>query len=429
MKKYIATLTLGFALFAMFFGAGNLVLPPMIGLQTGNDYAMAMVGFFITGIFAPFLGVIIVIKTGKNFGDLKKFLPDKLVILLQFFIILCIGPLIAIPRTGATTYEVGIRSLFPYINNIQFSILFFSIVAILSISPNKVVDLIGKYLTPILIFSLGTLIVRGIFNSGYLIPFEFKNLATSFRKGFLEGYQTLDVLGAVIFAGLIGNTAIEKGFLTQQRRVRSCAIAGIIAMVFLFFIYGGLLYIGAIFSKTISPESYSRTELLLLIARAILGKNGVWVMALAMAFACLTTAIALTSATATFFENLSAGKLNYKWNVIFCSILSAYLSIKSVDEIIDYAVNILLFIYPMILALILLVLFSSKEKSKLPYLLGISMVGLVSVLEVSENIGYLSPMISSIYHYLPLRTYNLAWLLPCFFTFMITKITLKIIKL
>ena len=120
-----AILTLGFALFAMFFGAGNLILPPYIGLLSGNKWGIAVIGFFLTAILAPFLGILAVVVSGKSFTDLRAYLPKQIGILIQLLIILCIGPLIAIPRTGATTFEVGIQPILPNFNNILFAGIFF----------------------------------------------------------------------------------------------------------------------------------------------------------------------------------------------------------------------------------------------------------------------------------------------------------------
>ena len=299
-----AILTLGFALFAMFFGAGNLILPPYIGLISGDKWGIAIVGFSITAILAPFLGILAVVISGKSFTDLRAYLPERIGILIQLLIILCIGPLIAIPRTGATTFEVGIQPIFPDFSNILFAVIFFSIIAFLSISPGKIVDVIGKYLTPLLMIALFVLIVWGVIQP-VSMP---KEIALSnkevFKKSFLEGYQTLDVLAAVIFAGIIISTAIEKGFTSINQRIKATILSGVIATTALLFIYGGLLYLGAISGYPIE-NNLSRTALLLYISQSIFGVEGAYVISIAMSLACLTTAIALTSATASFFQEIT----------------------------------------------------------------------------------------------------------------------------
>ena len=160
--KWSTVTTVGFALFAMFFGAGNLILPPFIGLEVGNEWLWALLGFFITAIIAPFLGVLMVAKAGTNFTHLGNRIHPELIKWLTLFVILCIGPLIAIPRTGSTTFEVGIAPLLPDLPKIAFLAVFFGVVLVLSISKSKIVDIIGKFLTPFLLIVLVLLIALGI---------------------------------------------------------------------------------------------------------------------------------------------------------------------------------------------------------------------------------------------------------------------------
>ncbi|MBV7439904.1 branched-chain amino acid transport system II carrier protein [Weeksellaceae bacterium TAE3-ERU29] len=420
--KYGAILTLGFALFAMFFGAGNLILPPYIGLISGDKWGVAVIGFFLTAILAPFLGILAVVMSGKSFTNLRAYLPEKIGILIQLLIILCIGPLIAIPRTGATTFEVGIQPIFSNFNNILFAVIFFTIVAFLSISPGKIVDVIGKYLTPTLIISLFILIIWGVAHpviSPEKIALTNKEV---FKNSFLDGYQTLDVLAAVIFAGIIISTAVEKGFTAISQRIKATIFAGVIAMMALLFIYGGLLYLGAISGYPLNEET-SRTALLLYISQSIFGVKGAYVVSVAMSLACLTTAIALTSATASFFQELTCGKMDYKLNVILCCVVSGFFSIMSVDEIIAYAINILLFIYPIVFSLIILVvIFSKKVKNKKPYLAGIIATAVISFLGILENLGYGVSIFIEVKNIIPLSSYSLEWLVPSLFAFVVTAL-------
>lgn len=138
MKNKLSTaVTLGFALFAMFFGAGNLILPPFIGLKSGDEWLAAVSGFFTTGIVSPFLGVLTVVLFGTSFTDLGKKVNPVVVTVLALLIMLCIGPLVAIPRTAAATFEIGIQPLFPGFNSVVFSVIFFAAVLFLSVSQSK----------------------------------------------------------------------------------------------------------------------------------------------------------------------------------------------------------------------------------------------------------------------------------------------------
>lgn len=427
-NKVVTITTVGFALFAMFFGAGNLILPPLIGLSTGSNWVEALVGFFISAIIAPFLGILVVTKSGTSFTDLGKKVHPKLIDILAVLIILCIGPLVAIPRTGATTFEVGIRPSFPELSNVVFAIIFFAIVLVLSISRTTIVNIIGKFLTPVLLLSLFALIILGVLYPAKPIGEEIAGFysPSAFSVGFTEGYQTLDVLASVIFAGIIISAVVSDGYSSVKERVKITISAGMISTLALLIIYGGLIYLGAtsdyLEATGVSPSEISRTNLLLHISTSILGKVGTFVMAIAIAFACLTTAIALTSATGSIFEKMSKGKIPYKLGVTLCTVVSAFISINSVDSIINYAINILLFIYPIVFTLILyILLFGRIVESKKPFIASIIVTALVSLISVLKNLNlnWNLDFLFRIKEQLPLNSYHLEWLLPSLITFVI----------
>lgn len=219
MKSKLNTIiTVGFALFAMFFGAGNLILSPFIGLETGSEWLTALAGFFITAIIAPFLGVLMVAKAGTNFTDLGQKTHPLLIKILTLLVILCIGPLVAIPRTAATTFEVGIEPLLPSLSKKVFAVIFFGLVLALSLSKSKIVDIIGKFLTPFLLVVLALLIVLGIWQAPSAETPATHTLVESFIFGFIEGYLTLDVLASVIFAGIIIRAVTDKGYTKHHER-------------------------------------------------------------------------------------------------------------------------------------------------------------------------------------------------------------------
>ncbi|MEG0187898.1 MAG: branched-chain amino acid transport system II carrier protein, partial [Algoriella sp.] len=305
-KKLSNILTLGFALFAMFFGAGNLLLPPLIGVEVGSNYLVAMLSFGLTGILLPFTGILSVVYSGDSFNDLGHRVNKHLAAILGTIIMICIGPLIAIPRTAATTYEVGLKPFFPEMNPIWGSIIFFIITLALAIRPSKVVDVIGNYLTPILLVLLALLIAVGIISPTSTLEISEMTMIQSFSRGFIEGYQTLDVLASVIFAGIIINAARDKGYTDTKSKSQVVVVSGLLSTTCLLFVYGGLIYLGA--TSGVTDTGISRAELLIHISRNILGDYGLIAIALCMAFACLTTSIALTSAVATFFSQLSKGK-------------------------------------------------------------------------------------------------------------------------
>lgn len=418
-NKFGTAITLGFALFAMFFGAGNLILPPFIGLKSGSEWFSAIAGFFTTGIISPFLGVLTVVLFGTSFTDLGRKVNPVVVTILALLIMLCIGPLVAIPRTAAATFEIGIKPVFPHFNPFVFSILFFIIVFFLSVSKSKIVDIIGNFLTPFLILSLGVLVIMGLLNPPALAQNTEITAQQSFVFAFHEGYQTLDVLASVIFAGIIISAAIDKGYTNAKDRFKITIAAGLISMFALLFIYGGLIYLGAHSGYTMS-ENVSRTDLLLHLSHSVMGKNGTVIISIAVALACLTTAIALSAAMGSFLEKLTYGKMGYKVGVLLTCLISGYFSVKSVDEIISYAVVILGFVYPITFALILTLLFFGKFIfSRTPFIAAVATSALVASLSVFEHFGLFTQSVEQINSWLPLSEHQLGWLLPSFVVFFI----------
>ena len=411
MKKYKDILTIGFALFAMFFGAGNLLLPPFIGLQIGAHITVTILAFGLTGIILPFFGILSIVQSGSSFHDLGNRIHPQLAPLLGSIIMLCIGPLIAIPRTAATTYEIAVLPSFPDFNPIWSSILFFAATWGLTIVPSKVVDIIGNFFTPLLLLLLLALIVLGIVQPQ--ADYSPSSLSTleAFSLGFTEGYQTLDVFASVIFAGIIISAAKSKGYTSVKEKNKVVIISGIVSASCLFLIYGGLVYLGA--TSGVTDKDIPRSLLLIQIAQQILGPYGMLGIALSIGLACLTTAIAVTSAVGTFFSQLSGGRLSYKLIVTICCILSAAFAVKGVDSIIQFAYPPLAFAYPIVITLVLyIVLFGRFIKSKLPYIGALIASTTVAVLNVIKVLGLWSTDFLTIWNKIPLFDIDLGWVIP-----------------
>ncbi|MBB1140850.1 branched-chain amino acid transport system II carrier protein [Myroides sp. WP-1] len=431
-KSITNILTIGFALFAMFFGAGNIILPPIIGLITGEDWSSAVSGFTITAIIAPFLGILAVLFSGDEFTDLGKRINSTLGLVLATMIILSIGPLVAIPRTAATTFEVGLLPIWPNFNPIVSSVLFFTVTLALSISPSKVVDIIGKYLTPLLLILLTIMIVMGILHPLDVTKDTGVGAAESFRRGFAEGYQTMDVLASVIYAGIIIAAVKAKGYTSQETKTKVTFLSGAVATSCLLFIYGGLVYLGATSGYNVAGD-LKRTELLLYISNHVLGAQGTVALSLCIALACLTTAIALVCATGTFFSQLTNGKVSYKVIVIATCVFSAVLAVNGVDQIIDYAGPFLGIIYPITLTLIVyIVLFGKVVKRKLPFVGAIATTTVFSLVQfyVGMTIDKATEdsfefQLNQWIQKIPLYNYDVPWLLPSFVVFVLVYIVSK----
>ncbi|MCY4778242.1 branched-chain amino acid transport system II carrier protein [Sphingobacterium sp. UT-1RO-CII-1] len=425
MKKTRDILTIGFALFAMFFGAGNLLLPPFIGMQVGQHIWITILAFGLTGILLPFFGVLSVTNAGDSFNDLGNRINKNVAAILGTIIMICIGPLIAIPRTAATTYEVGILPSFPTSQPIWTSISFFAVTWLFSIVPSKVVDLVGNILTPLLLLLLIILISIGITQP--IDNPDISSLSTmdSFSLGFTEGYQTLDVLASVIFAGIIITATKSKGYTSTSEKNKIVIAAGALAALSLLIIYGGLIYLGA--TSGINDIEIKRSELLIHISKSLLGKYGTLAIAISIALACLTTAIALTSAFGTFFNQLTQNKVSYKVLVTICCIFSCGLSIGGVDTIIQFAYPPLAFVYPIVITLVLyFVIFGQIIKSKAPYIGALIGSTIVALLGLLKALNLLSEKTLQLLNYIPFFEYDLGWVIPSALLFLIFYIVDKI---
>ena len=409
--KFKDIVVIGFALFAMFFGAGNLIFPPFLGVISGTKWFVSFMAFLFADGGLALLGVIA--ATGTQ-GDMMAFFgrAGKKLSLT----ILCIGPFVAIPRTAATTYEIGIVPNFGHsLSPIVFAIIFFVIVLVLTIKPSKVVDIIGAFLTPVLLICLAVLIVKGIV-SPLGAPLDRTLVDNVFISGINDGYQTLDGMAGAVFAGIVIASVKQKGYTEKKVLVKATILAGIVAVVGLALVYGGLTYLGA----TVSPQydnTVERTTLVISITQAILGGPGKVILGLVVGLACLTTAIGLTSACGNYFSDLTEGKLKYEVIVVVVCVFSAIISNFGVDKIIQIAAPLLYMMYPAVVTLILLGLIHTKIQNKNVYVLA-SWVALIlgvahelSTVPLFAKVGVLASLTEAL-NKLPGHSVGFYWIIP-----------------
>ncbi len=403
---------IGFALFAMFFGAGNLIFPPYLGLISGPHWWVGFLGFTITDAGLGLLAIIALSKYDGNLNVLASRVNKVFAIIISTAIILCIGPFLATPRTAATTYEIGILPIFgESVNRYLFSIIFFIIAFLLSVRPSKVVDIVGKFLTPSLLVCMTILIIKGIVS-----PIgEISNTAmidNVLEKGITDGYQTMDAIAGCMFALVVLNAVKTRNYSSQALEIKATIYSGIIAAVCLAFIYGGLLYLGAQTSSLgVYDINTDNTQLLVDITNKVLGGTGVYILAIITALACLTTAIGLISAAGNFFNELSKGKVSYELVVVLCSIVSCAISMLGVSQIIKISAPILQILYPCAMTIVLIGLFNEKIKDdivfKIPAIVSL-VFGFLYVLQGNEAHSGLSVFLYG----MPLAKFGLGWVVP-----------------
>ncbi|MGM9536218.1 MAG: branched-chain amino acid transport system II carrier protein [Intestinibacter sp.] len=397
----------GFALFAMFFGAGNLIFPPYLGVITGEKFLIGFLGFIIADVGLSLLAILASAKSNGDTEIVFKRAGKKFALILGASIMICLGPLLAIPRTAATTFEMGIVSLMPNFNPLLFSIIFFSITLVLTIKPSKVVDIIGSYLTPALLVCLLLIIAVGILNPiGNLEKAAIQNV---FSEGILQGYQTLDALGAICLSAVLIKSLAQKGYKEEKDRIDILLKAGVVAAVGLTVVYGGLTYLGATVSS-VYDINVSQSSLIVAITSALLKTPGKIILSLIVSLACLTTAIGLTSATAEYFSKVTNGRLKYEQLVVAVCIFSLVISNLGVESIIKISAPILSLIYPATIVLIVMTIFRKFVENdnivKFSTYTALFMGVLMAANDLGIDIAFLKM--------LPLANLGFCWVLPTF---------------
>lgn len=405
-SKIMSTFTVGFAVFAMLFGAGNLIFPPYLGMHAGKNWIWGFVGFALMDVVFAMVAMIIISRKKDGADGIVGVLGNRLSKVLMLALYICIGPLVAIPRTAATTYELSIQPLLPQMNSVIFSIIFFGVVTLLCVRPSKIIDIIGSVLAPILLITLGVLIVKGIVDPlGTVVTGD--SLYSSFHTGITTGYQTMDTMAALAFSILI-ISQVKSYHLNTKREERKMVFgACVIAGTALILIYGGLAYLGATVSGTYAGD-LSRAQIMLQLAEDVLGSSGLILLAVIVAAACLTTAIGLVSSCASYLTELSHGKVSYKVFAIGICVFSAVLCNVGLDNIIALASPILDLIYPVLLVLIFLSMVKESQISLAGRYGALVGTGFFVALQLFENLTGLTNITSS----LPLASLGFAWILP-----------------
>lgn len=400
-NKRLDIFIIGFAIFATFFGAGNLIFPPYLGILAGQAWLPAFAGFLIGDVVLAVMAVIVSGKyKSKGIGVLSR-AGETFSVIMGCIMLACIGPLMAIPRTAATTFEISILPLTDAVNPIVFSVIFFAATLLLTVRPSKVVDNVGKFLTPILLLALAVLIIKGLITplgEARAEPY----IPNLFAEGLAQGYQTMDAFGGTVIAIIIMASILSKGYTDEKEQKAVIIKAGIVAGVCLAAVYGGLCYVGTTVSSQFGADA-GQTELVVYITNALLGNGGVILLGIIIALACLTTAIGTTSAVAQFFAGVTNQKVKYEWWVIGICIFSAVISNFGVSTIIQFSGPILGIIYPVVVAMILLSIFSEKIKNDNVFRFAAYMALLVGIL------GLLG--VSAVSR-LPLANYGLNWFVP-----------------
>lgn len=429
MKSKISFSTyffIGIMLFALFFGAGNLIFPAELGQNAGDHILPAVIGFLITGIGLPLLGILAMGFSGtKDLQELSGRVHPLYGVVFTVLLYLTIGPFFAAPRTGAVAYEIGIA---PFVGEgnaqlglLLFTLLFFIISLFFSLYPAKLVDNVGKILAPGIIILLIVLLAFVIFKPmGSIEPAQQAYSDGAFVKGFTEGYNTMDALASLVF-GIIVIQSVRAAGITSNRQVLSTtAKSGLVASLFLGLIYVGIAYLGATSTQQFGIFD-TGGPVLSESAAYYFGTAGSVMLAIIITLACLTTSIGLISACGEYFHKLMP-KLSYKvWVTIFSIVTFAFANVGLAD-IIKYSVPVLMLLYPLAIVLVLMTFLSPLFRhDRIVYVSVTVVTFLVSIVDGLKSLckslemdyfSWLEPIISFYGKYLPMYEAGLGWMLP-----------------
>lgn len=409
-------------LFALFLGAGNIIFPPALGQGAGENLFIAMTGFLITAVGLPLLAVLAIANsnTGEEGGlqTIASRVHPAFGVIFTMIIYMAIGPFFGIPRTATVSYEIGIV---PFLSNgaadsrwplAIFTVIFFSITVALALNPAKLVDRIGKILTPVLFIVIGALVVKSFITPmGTIQDAHGEYINQPFFHSFVEGYLTMDVIAALVFGIIIINALKAEGVTQKGPVMKAMIIAGLIAAAGLTFVYLSLGYIGATSIEAIGLQD-NGGAILALTSTVLYGGAGTAILATTIIFACLTTSIGLVSACAQYFVAIFP-RLSYKAYVFLFAGFSAVIGNFGLTQLIAISLPILMMVYP--LAIVLMILsFIDKSFGRQPivYILALAATAFVSIFDGLKTAKIDVAPVTSILKHLPLYEQQIGWLVP-----------------
>lgn len=408
MKKAFSIFLLGLSLFSIFFGAGNILFPPYIGLVAKDQYLLASIGFILAGVGIPLSILWLIIKYDGDYIKYYSVAGKKFAILISILTFTFVGPVIAIPRTASTTYEISILPFFN-INKTFIIILYFLIVYFFSYNKSKVVDYLGKILTPILVISLFVFIFKGFLASpNFAVNTENNHM---FNYGIVQGYLTLDALGCGLFAALVWNSLKDK-YNDVNIIKKYSKISIIICVMILAIVYFGLIYVTAKFSAIESLNSLNERSMILKeISKLVLGENSKFILSIIVSMTCLTTAIGLCTVGSTLINDFSDNKISYKFSLITIILISIFIGNFKLEKIISFSIPILEIMYPIT---ILITIYGYLKN----YLSDFT-------IKFSIYITFIYLIIVQIFK---INVYNMFWILIAIISILVSIIYEKVIK-
>ena len=423
MNKRKEIFITGFALFSMFFGAGNLLLPPLLGYNAGPNWFWVTIGFMVTAVVIPIIGIMAHARLQGTMYDFGKKVSPTFS-LIYCLIIYAISISLPAPRTASATHEIAIHPFFGT-SPLLTSCIYFALVLVFVLNRSKILNFLGKYLTPIIVIILALVIGIGLYSSN--MEMNTSTFDTPIVSGLLEGYQTFDAIGAVLIGGVIIISLNLKGHTSFTEKKELIKKAGIIAGIGLFVIYAGLISVGAFYGSEIFVDGslsndMQRANLLRGISVSTLGNIGNTFLSALIAMACFTTAVGIVTGTSDYFKGLF--KNSQKAYIITATLgclIGVLMGQLDFHSIIVIALPVLMFIYPITIILILLNVLPEKFASPTVFRVVVGVTFLFSIPDFLKFI--INPeSLTGIQSYIPLSQYSLGWVLPAILIFVLVNV-------
>ncbi|GFN34605.1 branched-chain amino acid transport system II carrier protein [Tepidimicrobium xylanilyticum] len=435
------TLLVGSLLFGLFFGAGNLIFPVQLGQMAGSNTLQATIGFLITGVGLPMLGIIAsAISQSDSLFYMAKPVNKGYAIFFTCALYLTIGPLFAIPRTATVAFEVGLR---PFISEdylsiglLIFSFIFFAITLYFSLKPGRIIDWIGKYLNPIFLILLSVLLIATFVNPMGQInqhsP-QGKYVTEPLFTGLLDGYNTMDALASLAFAIIIISNVRKLGIKNPSSIAIETFKSGLISVVGMAVIYASLAYMGATSLGSLSPADNGGI-ILSMVSNYYYGFVGQVLLAAIVSAACLKTAIGLITSCAEMFGEMFPKSIDYNKYTIVFTLVSFVIANFGLNNIVQLSVPVLMFLYPLAITLITLSLLNPFiHKERIIYRWTTALTIMAAFFDLCkalpkplQNNLIIKNIVNFAHSYLTGFDYGFGWIIPAFCGFIIGLIIWKI---
>ncbi|MGT2950690.1 branched-chain amino acid transport system II carrier protein [Streptococcus cuniculi] len=410
----------GLLLFGIFFGAGNLIFPPTLGALSGEHFWSAISGFVLSGVGIAVLTLIIGTLNPKGYVyEISRKIAPWFATAYLVALYLSIGPFFAIPRTATTAYEVGIAPLLS--SNSQWGLLIFTLfyfmaAYLISLNPSKILDLVGRVLTPVFALLIVVLVVLGATKYGSSSPMVASGtyVTSAFGTGFLEGYNTLDALASVAFSVIAVETMNQLGFASKKEYVSTIWVVGIVVALGFSALYIGLGFLGNHFpipAEIMASDANKGVYVLSQATQAIFGPTAQIFLAIMVTMTCFTTTVGLIVSTSEFFVK-TFPQLGYKVYATLFTLIGFGIANVGLSAIISYSVPVLQILYPITIAIVLIVIVNRLiPLSKIGMQLTIALVSIVAfatIIGAQFKLEGLNQLIKA----LPFADASLPWLVP-----------------